>query len=166
MAKMKKIAANLWFDHEAEEAARFYTSIFKNSKLGRTAYYGHAGQEIHKQKPGTVMTVEFTLEDQEYLALNGGSFFKFNEAISFIVNCETQEEIDYYWERLSAGGDPKAQQCGWLKDRFGLSWQIVPESMADMAAEPDEEKRDRVMSAMLKMKKMDKAELEKAYAGE
>src|SRR5258706_16409780 len=121
----QKITSNLWFDNQAEEAANFYTSIFKKSRKLRTTYYGKEGQEIHKMPEGSVMTVEFEIEGQKYVALNGGPLFKFNEAVSFIVNCESQDEIDYYWEKLIPGGDKNAQVCGWLKDRFGLSWQIV-----------------------------------------
>src|ERR1044072_1570452 len=121
MATMQKITSNLWFDNQAEEAAKFYTSIFKNSRIGKISHYGSEGQEIHKKPAGSVMTVEFWLGDNGFLALNGGPLFTFNESVSFIVNCEDQEEIDYYWERLSQGGDEKAQVCGWLKDKFGLS---------------------------------------------
>src|SRR5262245_24554029 len=123
---MQKITPCLWFDSSAEEAARFYTSIFKNSKIGKIARYGEAGREIHGRPAGSVMTVEFEIDGQTFTALNGGPIFKFNEAISFQVMCETQDEIDSYWEKLSQGGDNAAQQCGWLKDKYGLSWQIVP----------------------------------------
>ena len=124
MATTQKITSNLWFDNQAEEAVDFYTSVFKKSKKIKTAYYGKAGKEIHGMPEGSVMTVEFEIEGQRYVALNGGPHFKFNEAVSFIVNCESQDEIDYYWEKLSAGGDKNAQQCGWLKDRFGLWWRV------------------------------------------
>ncbi len=160
---MQKISTNLWFDHQAEEAARYYTSIFKNSKIGHISYYGKEGQDIHGMKEGTVMTVEFELEGRQYLGLNGGPIFKFNEAVSFIVNCENQEEVDYYWEKLTAGGDEKAQQCGWLKDKYGLSWQIVPTIMAKLFSDPDKERSGRVMNAMMKMKKLDIAKLQAAY---
>lgn len=160
---MQKISTNLWFDKQAEEAARYYTSIFKNSKIGRISYYGKEGYEIHGMKEGTVMTIEFELEGREYLALNGGPIFRFNEAVSFIVNCENQEEVDYYWDKLKAGGDEKAQQCGWLKDKFGLSWQVVPTQLAKLMSDPDKEKARRVMKAMLQMKKLDIAKLQAAY---
>ena len=163
MATMQKITSNLWFDSQAEEAAKYYVSIFKNSKIGRVSRYGKEGFEIHQRPAGSVMTVEFTLEGQTFVALNGGPHFKFNEAISFIVNCETQDEIDYYWNKLSEGGDPNAQQCGWLKDKYGLSWQVVPTMLDDMAADPDSKKSDAVMRALLKMKKLDIRKLEEAY---
>ena len=163
MATMQKITSNLWFDSQAEEAAKYYVSIFKNSKIGRITRYGNEGYEIHKRPAGSVMTIEFILEGQTFVALNGGPHFKFNESISFIVNCETQEEIDYYWNKLSAGGDPSAQQCGWLKDKFGLSWQIVPAILDDMVADSDSKKSEAVMGALLKMKKLDIKKLAAAY---
>jgi predicted 3-demethylubiquinone-9 3-methyltransferase (glyoxalase superfamily) len=163
--KKQKIVSNLWFDSQAEEAAAYYTSIFKDSKIINRTYYGKEGFEVHKMPEGTVMTVEFQLEGQQFIVLNGGPVFKFNEAISFVVNCKSQEEIDYYWESLSAGGDPSAQQCGWLKDRFGVSWQVTPPQLSEMLADKDKEKANRVMSAMLKMKKIDLHELEEAYKG-
>lgn len=162
-AARQKITPNLWFDNQAEEAAKFYTSIFKNSKIGATARYGEEGKEIHGQNPGTVMTIAFELEGQKFLALNGGPHFKFTEAISLVVDCETQEEVDYYWEKLAEGGDEKAQQCGWLKDKFGLSWQIIPSALGDFLADKDREKAGRVMNAMLQMKKIVIADLKKAY---
>jgi predicted 3-demethylubiquinone-9 3-methyltransferase (glyoxalase superfamily) len=165
MATMQKITPNLWFDRNAEEAATFYVSIFKNSGITRTSHYGKEGQDIHKMPEGTVMTVEFNLDGQKFTGLNAGPIFNFNEAISFIVNCDDQPEIDYYWEKLSAGGDPKAQQCGWLKDKFGVSWQVIPTAIFDMHTDPDPAKRDRVMKAMMQMKKMDLAELKKAFEG-
>ncbi len=165
MATMQKITSNLWFDNQAEEAAAFYTSIFKKSRIGKIARYGEEGQEIHRQKPGSVMTIEFELEGQQFIGLNGGAVFKFNEAISFIINCETQEEIDYYWEKLGEAGDPKAQQCGWLKDKYGLSWQIVPTALAALISDSDPVKSGRVMNALLAMEKLDIEELEKAYNG-
>jgi predicted 3-demethylubiquinone-9 3-methyltransferase (glyoxalase superfamily) len=165
MATMQKITSNLWFDNQAEEAAKYYTSIFKNSKIGRISRYGKEGFEIHKQPAGAIMTVEFEIECQTFLALNGGPVFKFNEAISFIVNCENQEEIDYYWGKLSEGGDEKAQVCGWLKDKFGVSWQVVPTELAEMMAE-DSEKKEHVMKALLQMKKLDLDTLKKAYEGQ
>jgi predicted 3-demethylubiquinone-9 3-methyltransferase (glyoxalase superfamily) len=165
MPVTRKIAACLWFDDQAEEAATFYTSIFKNSKITKVSRYGEAGQEIHKRPPGSVMTVAFELDGQPFTALNGGPVFKFNEAISFQVNCETQEEVDYYWDKLSAGGDEKAKQCGWLKDKYGVSWQVVPIALVEMISDPDYEKSQRVMTAMLQMKKLDIAELKRAHAG-
>jgi predicted 3-demethylubiquinone-9 3-methyltransferase (glyoxalase superfamily) len=165
MAIVRRIAPCLWFDDQAEEAARFYTSVFSNSKIGTIARYGEAGQEIHGRPAGSVMTVAFELDGQPFTALNGGPVFKFNEAISFQVMCETQEEVDDYWEKLSAGGDEKAQQCGWLKDRFGVSWQVVPEVVTQLVSDPDSEKSQRAMQALLQMKKLDIAELERAYAG-
>lgn len=165
MASIQKITLNLWFDTQAEEAAKFYTSIFKNSKIGRVTHYGREGFEIHGMPEGMVMTVEFQIEGQAYMALNGGPHFKFNEAISLIVNCENQEEIDYYWNKLSAGGDPKAQQCGWLKDRYGVSWQVVPTTLIEMLDDPDTKKSQRVMRALLQMKKIDIEALERACEG-
>ena len=165
MAIVRRIAPCLWFDDQAEEAARFYTSVFSNSKIGTIARYGEAGHEFHGRPPGSVMTVSFELDGQPFTALNGGPVFKFNEAISFQVMCETQEEVDDYWEKLSAGGDEKAQQCGWLKDRFGVSWQVVPEVVTQLVSDPDSEKSQRAMQALLQMKKLDIAELERAYAG-
>jgi predicted 3-demethylubiquinone-9 3-methyltransferase (glyoxalase superfamily) len=161
---MQKISPCLWFDDQGEEAAKFYTSIFKDSKIGDVTRYGKEGYEIHGREEGTVMTVEFEIEGQKFLALNGGPIFKFNEAISFQVYCETQEEVDYYWEKLSEGGDEKAQQCGWLKDKYGVSWQIVPTILIKMLKDKDSEKSQRVMKAMLQMHKLDISILKKAYA--
>ena len=158
-----KITPNLWFDNQAEEAVKFYTSVFKNSRIGRISYYGKEGHEIHKKPSGSVMTVEFWIGDQAFLALNGGPEFKFNEAISFIVYCESQEEIDNYWEKLSVGADKNAQQCGWLKDRYGLSWQVVPDILPDLLSNSVSERSERVMKALLKMKKIDVDALERAY---
>ena len=160
-----KIAPCLWFDNQAEDAANFYTGIFKDSKIVAVSRYGEAGQEIHGQKPGTVMTVAFELEGQSFTALNGGPVFKFNEAISLQITCESQEEVDHYWNKLTAGGDVNAQQCGWLKDRFGVSWQVVPKVLIEMLLDTDAGKSQRAMSAMLKMKKLDIAELKRAYEG-
>jgi predicted 3-demethylubiquinone-9 3-methyltransferase (glyoxalase superfamily) len=160
---MQKISPCLWFDDQGEEAAKFYTSIFKDSKIGDVTRYGKEGYEIHGREEGTVMTVEFEIEGQKFLALNGGPIFKFNEAISFQVYCETQEEVDYYWEKLSEGGDEKAQQCGWLKDKYGVSWQIVPTILMKMLKDKDSEKSQRVMKAMLQMHKLDISTLKKAY---
>ncbi len=159
----QKITPCLWFDNQAEEAANFYISIFKNSKIGRITRYGKEGYEIHGRPAGTVMTVEFEIEGQMFTALNGGPIFKFNEAISFQVHCKTQEEVDYYWEKLSVGGDEKAQQCGWLKDKYGVSWQIIPTVLVEMLQDMDAEKSERVMKAMLQMKKIDIKILKRAY---
>jgi predicted 3-demethylubiquinone-9 3-methyltransferase (glyoxalase superfamily) len=160
---MQRITPCLWFDNQAEEAARFYTSIFRNSRIGRIARYGKAGFEIHGRPEASVMTVEFEIDGQAFTALNGGPLFKFNEAISLQVYCETQEEVDHYWEKLSQGGDEKAQQCGWLKDKYGVSWQIVPTALVRMLAGKDSRISDSVMSAVLQMKKPDIARLEQAY---
>ncbi|HUF19627.1 MAG TPA: VOC family protein [Burkholderiales bacterium] len=138
-------------------------SIFRNSKMGRIARYGKEGFEIHGQPAGKVMTVGFEIEGQQFTALNGGPHFRFSEAVSFVVNCETQEEVDYYWEKLSAGGDEKARQCGWLKDKFGLSWQIVPTAVIEMLNDPDSRKTERVMKALFPMKKLDIETLRRAY---
>ena len=165
MPKTQKITPCLWFDTQAEEAAKFYVSVFDNSRIVNTVRYGKAGYEIHKKPPGTVMTVEFELGGQTFTALNGGPVFKFNEAVSFQIMCDTQKEVDYYWEKLSQGGDKNAQQCGWLKDRFGLSWQVVPSILPKMLSDPDPGKSERVMTALLKMKKLDVDALKRAYAG-
>jgi predicted 3-demethylubiquinone-9 3-methyltransferase (glyoxalase superfamily) len=165
MQAVQKIAPCLWFDTQAEEAAKFYTGIFKNSKIVKIARYPEAGQEIHGKPAGSVMAVAFELDGQAFSALNGGPLFKFNEAISFQVNCETQEEVDYFWAKLSEGGDKKAQQCGWLKDKYGASWQVVPRVLLEMLNDLDSKKSQRAMTAMLKMKKFDIAELKRAYAG-
>ncbi|WP_062231887.1 VOC family protein [Fictibacillus sp. FJAT-27399] len=163
--KIQKIATNLWFDTQAEEAAKLYTSIFKNSKIGRITRHGKA-HEMHGISEGTVMTVEFQLEGQEFVALNGGPQFKFTEAISFIVHCDSQEELDYFWEKLSEGGDEKAQNCGWLKDKYGVSWKIIPSTLTKMVNDPDPEKSERVMKALLQTKsKIDIKTLMQAYDG-
>lgn len=162
---MKPITPCLWFDGKAEEAARFYTSIFKNSKITDISYYGEVGQEHHGQKPGSVMVAAFEINGQPFVGLNGGNIFKFTEAVSMQVPCESQEEIDYYWEKLQAdGGSPVA--CGWLKDKYGLSWQVFPDELNKMHTDPDKAKRDRVMAAMMSMVKMDLAALRKAYNGD
>ncbi len=149
---MQKITPFLWFDGEAEEAANFYTSIFKNSKVVSVARYSEEAAKASGMPKGTAMTVTFELDGQKFVALNGGPHFKFTEAVSFVVNCQTQEEVDHYWEKLCAGGDEKAQQCGWLKDKYGLSWQIVPAVMVEMLQDKDPKKSGRVMAALLKMK--------------
>jgi len=164
MASIQRIAPCLWFDHQAEEAAKYYTGIFKNARIVAISRYGEAGYEIHRRPAGSVMTVAFELEGQPFTALNGGPLFKFNEAISLQVYCESQDEVDYYWERLTVGGDPKAQQCGWLKDRYGMSWQVVPRVIAEMMKQSGE-RADRVMTALLQMKKLDIATLKRAYEG-
>jgi predicted 3-demethylubiquinone-9 3-methyltransferase (glyoxalase superfamily) len=165
MQRIQKITPCLWFDDQAEEAAKFYTGIFKNSRIVHITRYGEAGREIHGKAPGTVLTVAFELDRYAFTALNGGPMFKFNEAISFQVNCETQEEVDYYWHKLSDGGDEQAQQCGWLKDKYGVSWQIVPTALIEMLSDPDYNKSQRAMAAMLQMKKLDIERLRRAYAG-
>jgi predicted 3-demethylubiquinone-9 3-methyltransferase (glyoxalase superfamily) len=156
---MSKISPFLWFDNQAEEAMVFYTSIFKNSKVGSVSRYGDAGPG----PKGSVMVASFELDGMPFTALNGGPMFKFTEAISFYVNCDSQEEVDYYWDKLSAGGSPS--QCGWLKDKFGLSWQIIPSALPKLLSDPDRAKANRVMQAMLQMKKIDVAALQKAAAG-
>lgn len=165
MPRIQKITPCLWFDDLGEEAVTFYTAIFPNSKITKIARYPEAGKEMHGRTPGTAMTVAFELDGQTFTALNGGPYFKFNEAVSLQVNCEMQQEVDHYWERLSAGGDEKAQQCGWLKDKYGLSWQIVPTILPDMMTDPDPAKSNRVMAAVMQMKKIDIAALKRAFAG-
>jgi len=164
MPPIQKITPCLWFDDQAEQAAKFYTEVFKNSRIKKISRYGKEGYEIHHRPEGSVMTVEFELDGQTFTALNGGPIFKLNEAISFQVDCATQEEVDYYWEKLSEGGDEKAQQCGWLKDKYGLSWQIVPRVLVEMLNDPDAKKSQRVMAALLKMKKIEIETLKRAYA--
>ena len=160
---MQKITPCLWFDNQAEEAVKFYVSIFKNAKIGNITRYGKEGYEIHRRPAGTVMTVEFELQGQAFVALNGGPVFTFNEAISFQVHCRTQEEIDHYWDKLSQGGDKNAQQCGWLKDKYGVSWQIVPTVLPKMMLDKDTRKSERVMQALLQMRKLDITRLKQAY---
>jgi predicted 3-demethylubiquinone-9 3-methyltransferase (glyoxalase superfamily) len=160
-----KINPFLWFDHQAEDAARFYCAIVKDSRIVAISRYPDAGQEVHGKPSGSVMTVTFELNGQSFTALNGGPIFKFNEAVSFQIECETQEEVDYYWERLSEGGDPQAQQCGWLKDKFGLSWQIVPKLLFELLNDPDTAKSQRVFRAMMHMTKLDIDSLQRAFAG-
>jgi predicted 3-demethylubiquinone-9 3-methyltransferase (glyoxalase superfamily) len=160
-----RITPCLWFDNQAEEAARFYASIFKNSRIGKITRYGKEGFEIHGRPEGSVMTVELEINGQAFIALNGGPIFKFNESVSFQVPCETQEEVDYYWEKLTPGGDEKAQQCGWLKDKYGLSWQVFPKVMSELVGDPYSEKSQRAMKAMLQMKKIDLEQLKRAYDG-
>ena len=155
---MKKITPHLWFNREAKEAAEFYCSVFPNSKVTNVT-------TLHETPSGTVDIVAFELSGQPFMAISAGPLFKFSEAISFMVHCDTQEEIDYYWERLSAGGNPEAQQCGWLKDKFGLSWQVVPTEMDEMMRDGTREQISRVTQAFLKMKKFNLAELRKAHDG-
>ncbi|HXG77805.1 MAG TPA: VOC family protein [Methyloceanibacter sp.] len=159
----QKITPCLWFDTEAEDAARFYCSVFKNSRLGKINRYVNEGQEIHGKEAGTVMAVEFEIEGQKFVGLNGGPQFKFTEAVSFQVHCDDQKEIDYFWTKLSEGGSEGP--CGWLKDKFGLSWQIVPKVLVEMLSATDQKRAQRVTRAFLQMKKFDIAALERAYAG-
>ena len=165
MLGTQKITPCLWFDDQAEEAATFYTGIFPNSKIVHISRYGEAGYEVHGKPAGTVMTVSFELDGQMFTALNGGPVFQFNEAVSFQIHCDTQEEVNHYWDKLSAGGDEKAQQCAWLKDKYGVSWHVIPGVLLDMLNDPDAEKAQRTMMAMLQMKKIDIAALKGAYAG-
>jgi predicted 3-demethylubiquinone-9 3-methyltransferase (glyoxalase superfamily) len=160
---IQKITPFLWFDNQAEQAANYYVSIFRNSKIGQVTRYGKEGYEIHRMEEGTVMTVDFDIENQKFMALNGGPVFKFNEAISFQVLCDTQEELDYYWDKLSEGGDKNAQQCGWLKDKYDVSWQIVPKVLFKMIQDKDQVKSQRVMKAMLQMHKLDIQTLIQAF---
>jgi predicted 3-demethylubiquinone-9 3-methyltransferase (glyoxalase superfamily) len=160
---MQKISPFLWFDNQAEEAAMFYTSVFKNSKIGSVNRYDEAGANAAGRPKGSVMTASFQLEGQDFTAINGGPVFRFTEAISFVVNCETQAEVDHFWTKLSEGGDEKAQQCGWLKDKFGVSWQIVPTVLPRLLGDKDPKKSQRVMQAILQMKKIVIADLERAY---
>jgi len=155
---MQKITPFLWFDNNAEEAATFYTSVFKNSKILNIARYGEEGPG----PAGAVMTVSFQIEGQEFVALNGGPVFQFNESISFVINCDNQQEVDDYWSKLTAGGG-KESQCGWLKDKFGVSWQVVPKRLEELMTDKNPQKVQKVMAAMMKMKKMDIAKLEEAY---
>jgi predicted 3-demethylubiquinone-9 3-methyltransferase (glyoxalase superfamily) len=159
---MQKITPFLWFDHQAEEAAKFYTSVFENSKVGKILRYDEAAAKAAGGPVGSVLTIEFEIGGQKFTALNGGPEFKFNEAISFVVNCDTQEEVDYFWEKLSADGGQESQ-CGWLKDKFGVSWQIVPTILIEMLQDKDSEKSERVMKAMLQMQKIDIKTLKEAY---
>jgi predicted 3-demethylubiquinone-9 3-methyltransferase (glyoxalase superfamily) len=161
---MQKITPFLWFNDNAEEAAKFYCSIFEKSKLGTIARYEKVGEKVSGRPAGSVMTVEFQVEGQEFIALNGGPLFKFNESISFVVNCKTQREVDYYWQKLTAGVG-KAVQCGWLKDKFGVSWQVVPTALNELMSTTDSVKSQRVMEAMLKMVKLDIKKLKAAARG-
>ena len=165
MRAIQRITPCLWFDDQAEEAVDFYLSIFKDSKIVDVVRYGEAGHEIHGRTPGSVMTVTFQLDGQDFIALNAGPVFKFNEAISLQVRCESQEEVDYYWERLCEGGDDEAQQCGWLKDKYGVSWQVVPVALLEMLDDPDDDRSQRATEAMLQMKKFDIEALRRAFQG-
>ncbi|MFZ5959402.1 VOC family protein [Pseudomonas knackmussii] len=165
MSRIQRITPCLWFDDQAEQAVAFYTAIFPNSRVLAVSRYGEAGREFHGKPPGTVMTVTFELDGLAFTALNGGPMFQFSEALSLQVNCDSQAEIDHYWERLSAGGPVEAQQCGWLKDRYGLSWQIVPSVLGELVSDPDVARGQRTMQALLQMKKLDLATLLKAHAG-
>ena len=160
---MQNITPFLWFDKEAEDAATFYTSVFPNSKIVSVTRYGKEGFAVHHMPEGTVMSVSFILNGQQFQALNGGPLFPFTEAVSFLVDCKDQKEVDYYWAKLSAR--PESEQCGWLKDKFGLSWQIHPKRLSELLSEKDSVKAGRVMNAMLTMKKIVIADLENAYAG-
>jgi len=160
---MQKITPFLWFNDNAEEAVKFYKSIFKKSRIGKIARYDEAGEKAAGRPAGSVMTIEFEIEGQEFIALNGGPHFKFNEAVSFVVNCGTQAEVDYYWRKLTAGG--REVQCGWLKDKFGVSWQVVPTELNKLMSSKDAAKSERVMQAMLKMVKLDIKKLNAAARG-
>jgi len=161
---MQKITPFLWFDDQAEDAANFYTSIFKNSNIGRIFRHTEEAAEKTGLPVGSVLTIEFEIEGQKFVALNGGPLFKFNESISFVINCETQEEVDYFWGKLTADGGEESA-CGWLKDKFGMSWQVTPTVLIDMLNDSDEEKSGRVMQAMLQMRKIDVKVLKDAYHG-
>lgn len=163
--RIHTIVPCLWFDDQAEAAANFYVGIFPNSNITAMSLYGEAGRDVHGRPPGSVLTVDFELDGQRFTALNGGPVFKFNEALSFQIHCDDQEELDYYWDRLSAGGDPNAQQCGWLKDRYGLSWQVVPIAMLEMLEDSLSAPSQRAFAAMMQMKKLDIAALQKAFDG-
>ncbi|WP_226468565.1 VOC family protein [Luteimonas panaciterrae] len=164
MAIAQRITPFLWFDDQAEEAVAYYLETFDNSRIVSTTRYTKDGAQATGRPEGSVMTIAFELDGQSFTAINGGPHFKFNEAVSFVVNCESQEEIDRYWNRLTAGGDERSQQCGWLKDKFGLSWQIVPRQISEFLNHPDAEKGSRVMAAVMQMKKIDLATLERAAA--
>jgi predicted 3-demethylubiquinone-9 3-methyltransferase (glyoxalase superfamily) len=159
----QQITPCLWFDKNAEEAANFYITVFKNSKINHISHYGKAGQDVHGHKPGAVLGVEFELDGQKFFGLNGGPQFKFSEAVSFQIPCETQAEIDYYWSTLSKGGSESS--CGWLKDRFGLSWQVFPRRLPELLCDSDTDKAGLAMSTMMKMSKIDLATIERAYEG-
>ncbi|MCO6059208.1 VOC family protein [Pseudomonas sp. MOB-449] len=163
--RIHTIVPCLWFDDQAEAAVNFYVGIFPNSKITTMSRYGEAGRDVHGREPGSVLTVDFELDGQRFTALNGGPAFTFNEAVSFQIHCDDQDELDHYWDKLSAGGDPNAQQCGWLKDRFGLSWQVVPIAMLEMLEDSQSAPSQRAFAAMMQMRKLDIAALKKAYDG-
>lgn len=156
----------LWFDGQAEEAANFYVSIFKNARITHIQRYSDAGKEFHGHEPGTVLIAEFELDGHRFVGLNGGPEPRFNHAVSFMIDCATQEEVDYYWDKLGEGGEEKAKQCGWLADKFGVSWQVVPTALKQMMSDPDKEKAGRATTAMMHMTKLDIAGLQKAFDGE
>ncbi len=162
---MQKITPFLWFDHQAEEAAKFYTSVFKDSKLGKILRYDEASAKAAGGTVGSVLTIEFEIEGQKFTALNGGPQFKFNESVSFVVHCQTQDEVDYFWQKLTADGGQESE-CGWLRDKFGLSWQVTPTVLIEMLHDKDPKKSERVMNAMMQMQKIDISKLKAAYAGE
>ncbi|MDH4582647.1 VOC family protein [Pseudomonas sp. BN415] len=163
--RIHTIVPCLWFDDQAEAAVNFYVGIFPNSRITAMSRYGEAGRDVHGKEPGSVLTVDFELDGQRFTALNGGPVFTFNEAVSFQIHCDDQDELDHYWDKLSAGGDPGAQQCGWLKDRFGLSWQVVPIVMIKMLEDSQSAGSQRAFAAMMQMKKLDIAVLKKAFDG-
>lgn len=165
MPTVQKLTPNLWFDDQAEEAAQFYVSVFPDSKILSVSRYGEAGFEIHGKPAGTAMTVDFEIAGMHFVGLNGGPQFRFNESISFIIDCADQAEVDHYWDALTQGGDPEAQQCGWLKDRFGVSWQVVPTILGELMSDPDPAVAERVMTAFLPMKKLVIADLVNAARG-
>lgn len=165
MSSLQRVTPCLWFDGKAEEAAEFYTAIFPNSRIVQTAYYPEAEKERHGGEPGSVLTVEFVLDGQTFIALNGGPAFNFTEALSLQVMCDSQKEIDHFWDKLGAGGPEEAKICGWLKDRYGVSWQICPRHVGDMVADPDKAKASRTLQAVMGMKKLDMAAIERAHAG-
>jgi len=165
MPQFKSLAPCLWFDTQAEDAAKFYCSIFPNSKITNTSYYSDAGKEVHGKSSGTVMTVVFKLDGHPFTALNGGPHFKFTEAVSFQIDCETQADIDYFWDKLGESGPDKAKRCGWLKDKFGVSWQVTPTMLPGVMTGSDTAGRERAMKALLQMKKLDIAKLQEAYNG-
>lgn len=163
-SKFQRIAPFLWFDGQAEEAVSFYVAIFDNSRIVSTNRYSNEGARASGQPEGSVMTVAFELDGQQFIALNGGAHYKFNEAISLVINCQSQEEVDHYWNHLTAGGDEKAQMCGWLKDRYGVSWQVIPALLPELLNDPNPDKSRRAMAAMLEMKKIDIRALQQAAA--
>ena len=165
MSSTPRITPCLWFDTQAEDAANFYTGIFRNSRITNIGRYGEAGKEQHGRAAGSVMIVVFELDGQSFTALNGGPHFKFNEAVSLQISCKDQKEVDHDWDKLTAGGDPKAQQCGWLKDKFGLSWQVVPDIVPKLLGDPTSPKSQRAFAAMMQMKKPDIAAMQRAYDG-